>query len=214
MTALVASMVPDKITCCVEESLGRFVEMDALQAEASRTIAQATGAEAGCVSACVAAGICISLAAAMTGVNLAGRKTFRTPPRSARPRWSSSRGGHRQLRLKHHPGIPSPHHKQTPQTTNKHRWKSHVHGGGTVPASTHALGKNLHRALGGQSWYSVEKAGIQRSERRSLVSRLRGNDNRAAVIIQHRVAVKFKVSTRPYRIIPIIYDELHFGSRL
>ena len=50
-----------------------------------------TGAEAGCVSACVAAGICISLAAAMTGVNLAGRKTFRTPPRSARPRWSSSR---------------------------------------------------------------------------------------------------------------------------
>ena len=35
MTALVASMVPDKITCCVEESLGRFVEMDALQAEAS-----------------------------------------------------------------------------------------------------------------------------------------------------------------------------------
>ena len=39
MTALGASMVLDEITCCVEESLGRFVEMAALQAEASRTIA-------------------------------------------------------------------------------------------------------------------------------------------------------------------------------
>ena len=117
MTALVASMVPDKITCCVEESLGRFVEMDALQAEASRTIAQATGAEAGCVSACVAAGICISLAAAMTGVNLAGRKTFRTPPRSARPRWSSSRGTS-SATAQTSPGNPlSP--PQTNTTNNK-----------------------------------------------------------------------------------------------
>ena len=47
-------MVPDEIAQCVAESLGRFVEMDALQAEASRNIAQATGSEAGCVTASVA----------------------------------------------------------------------------------------------------------------------------------------------------------------
>ena len=40
-------MVPEEIRQCVEESLGRFVNMDALQAEASSTIAQSTGAEAG-----------------------------------------------------------------------------------------------------------------------------------------------------------------------
>ena len=44
--------------------------MDALQAEASRNIVQATGSEAGCVTASVASGICISLAAAMTGADL------------------------------------------------------------------------------------------------------------------------------------------------
>ena len=50
MTALGASMVPEEIRQCVDESLGRFVNMDALQAEASSTIAQSTGAEAGCVT--------------------------------------------------------------------------------------------------------------------------------------------------------------------
>ena len=35
MTALGASMVPEEIRQCVDESLGRFVNMDALQAEAS-----------------------------------------------------------------------------------------------------------------------------------------------------------------------------------
>ena len=63
-------MVPDEIAQCVAESLGRFVEMYALQAEASHNIAQATGSEAGCVTASVASGICISLAAAMTGADL------------------------------------------------------------------------------------------------------------------------------------------------
>ena len=70
MTALGASMVPEEIRQCVDESLGRFVNMDALQAEASSTIAQSTGAEAGCVTASVASGICISLAATMTGADL------------------------------------------------------------------------------------------------------------------------------------------------
>ncbi len=70
MTALGASMVPEEIRQCVDESLGRFVNMDALQAEASSTIAKSTGAEAGCVTASVASGICISLAATMTGADL------------------------------------------------------------------------------------------------------------------------------------------------
>ena len=39
MTALGASMVPKEIRQCVNESFGRFVNMDALQAEASSTIA-------------------------------------------------------------------------------------------------------------------------------------------------------------------------------
>ena len=63
-------MVPEEIRQCVDESLGRFVNMDALQAEASSTIAKSTGAEAGCVTASVASGICISLAATMTGADL------------------------------------------------------------------------------------------------------------------------------------------------
>ena len=70
MTALGASMVLEEIRQCVDESLGRFVNMDALQAEASNTISQLTGAEAGCVTASVASGICISLAATMTGADL------------------------------------------------------------------------------------------------------------------------------------------------
>ena len=60
MTALGASMVPEEIRNCVDESLGRFVNMDAMQAEASSAIAQSTGAEAGCVTSSVASGICIS----------------------------------------------------------------------------------------------------------------------------------------------------------
>ena len=44
MTALGASMVPEEIRNCVDESLGRFVNMDALQAEASSAICQSTGA--------------------------------------------------------------------------------------------------------------------------------------------------------------------------
>jgi L-seryl-tRNA(Ser) seleniumtransferase len=70
MTALGASMVPEEIRQCVDESLGCFVNMDALQAKASSTIAQSTGAEAGCITSSVASGICISLAATMTGIDL------------------------------------------------------------------------------------------------------------------------------------------------
>lgn len=51
--------------------MGHGVDMLELQAAASRIIAQATGAEAGFVSACSAAGICMSVAGAMTGDDMA-----------------------------------------------------------------------------------------------------------------------------------------------
>ena len=44
--------------------------LDELQAAAGRIIAEATGAESGCVTACTAAGITLSVAATMTGTSL------------------------------------------------------------------------------------------------------------------------------------------------
>ena len=135
MTALVASMVPDKITCRVEESLGRFVEMDALQAEAS-------------------------------------------------PDHRPSNRGRGRVRF----GLCR--RRNLHQPRRRHDW-GELGRAEDLPDTT-KVGKTEVVILKGD-----------------IVS----NDNRAVVIIQHRVAVKFKVSTRPYRIIPIIYDELHFGSR-
>ena len=50
MNAIGSSMVPEEIRQCLDESLGRFVNKDTLQAEASSTIAKSTGSEAGCVN--------------------------------------------------------------------------------------------------------------------------------------------------------------------
>ncbi|MBF0277268.1 MAG: aminotransferase class V-fold PLP-dependent enzyme [SAR324 cluster bacterium] len=70
MTALGASLVPKEIAAAIEDSLDIFIDINALQAEASRVIAEMTGAEAGCISASTASGMCIGLAAAITGDNL------------------------------------------------------------------------------------------------------------------------------------------------
>jgi D-glucosaminate-6-phosphate ammonia-lyase len=51
--------------------MGRGVDIVELQACASRIIAAATGAEAGFVAACSSAGICMAIAGAMTGSDLA-----------------------------------------------------------------------------------------------------------------------------------------------
>jgi L-seryl-tRNA(Ser) seleniumtransferase len=50
-------------------ALPHFFEMDVLHARASAAIAQATGAEAGFVTSCAAAGITIAIAACMAGVD-------------------------------------------------------------------------------------------------------------------------------------------------
>jgi L-seryl-tRNA(Ser) seleniumtransferase len=49
--------------------MGRFVKMHQMQADASRVIAQLTGAKAGCLTASAAAGITLSVAACITGLN-------------------------------------------------------------------------------------------------------------------------------------------------
>jgi len=70
MTALGASSVSAEVIAAATSILPRFVVMTELQAAASRAIAEATGAEAGCVTASVASGISVAVAACMTGVEL------------------------------------------------------------------------------------------------------------------------------------------------
>ncbi|MCF3934755.1 aminotransferase class V-fold PLP-dependent enzyme [Acuticoccus sp. M5D2P5] len=71
MTWLGASrMIPDALEAATDMA-GRFVDIDSLQLVASRAIARATGAEAGCITGCSAAGLSLSVAGAMTGANLA-----------------------------------------------------------------------------------------------------------------------------------------------
>ena len=76
MTALGASMVPKEIASAIHDSLEIFLDINSLQAEASRVISEITGAEAGCITACAASGICIGLAATVTGENLAAAESL------------------------------------------------------------------------------------------------------------------------------------------
>ena len=72
MTMLGASRVVPEAIEAGAAIQSRFVRIDELQARASRIIATATGAEAGFVTACSAAGMSLAVAAAMTGTDLAG----------------------------------------------------------------------------------------------------------------------------------------------
>ncbi len=71
MTALGASIVVPEAMVAISAVLGEFVEIDDLQRRASTVIARACGAEAGFVTASCSAGITLSVAAAMTGADLA-----------------------------------------------------------------------------------------------------------------------------------------------
>jgi len=71
MTALGASSVSDEVIQAVATVLPKFVDMVALQQEASRIIHRIIGAESGIITACSAAGIAISVAACMTGPDMA-----------------------------------------------------------------------------------------------------------------------------------------------
>lgn len=70
MTHLAGAIVLPEIAAVAAESLKHFFVLDELQAAAGRVIAEATGAESGCVTACSAAGITLSVAACMTGEDL------------------------------------------------------------------------------------------------------------------------------------------------
>lgn len=66
-----ASPVAADVIAAVAEILPRRVEMSQLQRAASEAIARLSGAEAGCVTGCAAAGITIAVAACMTGRDMA-----------------------------------------------------------------------------------------------------------------------------------------------
>lgn len=71
MTSLGASIAVPEVAEAMGSILPRFVDMHELQAEASKTIARLTGAEAGFVTASASAGISQMVAAAMTGTDAA-----------------------------------------------------------------------------------------------------------------------------------------------
>lgn len=71
MTSLGASIVVPEAVQMAEGILSEFVEINELHRRASATIAQATGAEAGCITASCSAGITIAVAGCMTGADLA-----------------------------------------------------------------------------------------------------------------------------------------------
>lgn len=71
MTSLGASRVPGEVRSLVDQILASFVSLNELQSRAGAVIARATGAEAGCVTSCSAAAMTQSVAACLTGTDLA-----------------------------------------------------------------------------------------------------------------------------------------------
>jgi D-glucosaminate-6-phosphate ammonia-lyase len=92
MTSLCGAIVLPEIVEVVAESLRHFFELDELQAAAGRIIAQASGAESGCVTACTSAGITLGVAACMTGNDLA--KVYQLPDATGMPRRVLIQKGH------------------------------------------------------------------------------------------------------------------------
>lgn len=70
MTHLGACSALAPVVNAVAESLPMFVQMPYLQARASEVIARLCDAEAGCITACAAAGISVGIAACMTGEDM------------------------------------------------------------------------------------------------------------------------------------------------
>ncbi len=70
MTHLSGAIVLPEIAAAAAESFKHFFVLDELQDAAGRVIAEASGAEYGCVTACTSAGITLSVAACMTGRDL------------------------------------------------------------------------------------------------------------------------------------------------
>lgn len=69
MTSLGASVTAPEVAEATAAAMSRFVRIHEMQADASRVIARLTGAEAGCLTASAAAGITLSVAACLTGLD-------------------------------------------------------------------------------------------------------------------------------------------------
>ncbi len=69
MTSLGGSIASEEVRRATAAVMGEFVDMHELQARASAAIADLTGAEAGCMTASAGAGITLSVAACMTGID-------------------------------------------------------------------------------------------------------------------------------------------------
>ena len=83
MTRLGGAIVLPEVAAAATESLNHFFILDELQAVAGRVIAEATGAQSGCVTACTSAGITLGVAASMTGGNIA--KVWQLPDVTGMP---------------------------------------------------------------------------------------------------------------------------------
>ena len=94
MTHLGASRVPAEIVDAVQATLPLFVDMHELQATASEIIGQATGSEAGCITASAASGIAVAIAASMTGLDVAAAQSLPAPHAAKRGRRIVIQRGH------------------------------------------------------------------------------------------------------------------------
>ncbi|MCH8828799.1 MAG: aminotransferase class V-fold PLP-dependent enzyme, partial [Planctomycetes bacterium] len=92
MTKLCGAIVLPPIADVARESMNHFFDLAELQAAAGRVIAGASGAESGCVTACTAAGITLSVAACMTGADLA--RVLQLPDAHGMPRRVIIQQGH------------------------------------------------------------------------------------------------------------------------
>ena len=71
MTKLCGAIVLPEIIDVVDEAMRHFFVLDEVQRSAGRLISQVSGADSGCVTACTSAGITLSVAATLTGNDLA-----------------------------------------------------------------------------------------------------------------------------------------------
>ncbi len=92
MTHLAGAIVLPETAAAASESLNHFFILDELQAAAGRIIAESTGAESGCVTACTSAGITLGVAACMTGADIA--KVLQLPDTAGMPNRVLIQKGH------------------------------------------------------------------------------------------------------------------------
>ncbi|MBN8629326.1 MAG: aminotransferase class V-fold PLP-dependent enzyme [Rhodobacterales bacterium] len=83
MTGLGASRAHPEVAAATGAAMGHFVRIHELQAKASKVIAALTGAEAGCMTASASAGITLSVAGCITGLDPARAEAL---PRNPGPK--------------------------------------------------------------------------------------------------------------------------------